>query len=347
MQADLDRTGRGAAPSEVGSLSVVVPSYNAATWLPRMLVPLREALHRSGWEDVEIVVVDDGSTDGTAEVIAQDTGDPPVRLVQQENRGRFPAREAGLRAATGDYVLLIDSRVFAHPDSLRFIHDQLREHPERRVWNGHAETAAEGNPFARFWDAVTFLAWRRYRANPRTLTYGPDEYDWYPKGTAFLLAPRTWLLEACEAFDSQYDDLKRANDDPLLIKPLAARCGISISPSFSCTYHPRDSLRSFVSHSFHRGTVFVDGYYRPGSRFHRPLQVLMALAPIAAIATVRRPRAAVTITVLGATELGAGARAMGVPGRDAASFGALSPLFAVSYGAGIAQGMLMCRRRRS
>ena len=146
------------------------------------------------------------------------------------------------------------------------------------------------------------------------------------------------LLDAVSAFDSAFDDLRHANDDTLMIRPLAERDRIHIAPEFSCTYHPRDSGRKFVAHSFHRGTVFVDGYYRPGTRFHRPLQAVMVAAPLLAIATVFRPKLVVGGVLGASAALGAGSAVAGVPRRNALALGLLAPVFGVAYGAGIVRG---------
>jgi glycosyltransferase involved in cell wall biosynthesis len=321
-----------------------MPVFNAASWMPKTLARLQDAIAIAKWPDVQVIVVDDGSTDDTAEA-ARSTGLAGLKVLRQPNGGRFAARLAGLRAATGEYVLFLDARVFAHPGSLQFLREQLLAHPDRRVWNGHAITADGANAYARFWDAVTFLAWRRYLRDPRTTSYGIDDFDWYPKGTTYFLVPRSWLLDACEKFDSSYGDLSLASDDTLLIRPLAERARINISPSFSCTYHPRTSLRQFASHTFHRGTVFVDGYYRPGSRFHRPLQAAVLAAPVAAVVAIRRPRLVAGAVVAASASLGTAARAMGAPTRDATSLGALAPMFSLFYGAGVLRGLAMRYRR--
>lgn len=329
------------------SLSVVIPTFNEASWLPRTLSALRTAIDRASWPDVQIVVVDDGSTDETASVLERDNGTPPVEVIRQENRGRFGARLEGLRQATGTFVLLLDSRVFPHEDSLRFLREQLERHPERTVWNGDVTIASEGNPFAGFWAALVRIAWRRY-FRTRTLTrFGPEEYDYFPKGTGFFLAPRTWLLEACESFDSLYRDLSLASDDTHLIRPIVERAPIWISPEFMCTYHSRDSWSKFIRHTFHRGTTFVDGYFRPGSRFFVPLLVLIGISPLAAFVVLRRPRLAVMGVSVGVAGLYGVARGCGAERRDARALAALSVPFALIYAAGIGRGLahvVMSRR---
>lgn len=337
-----ERVARSALPS----LSVVLPTFNAADWLPGTLAHLRTAIQRAGWSEAQIVVVDDGSTDDTPGVLAADEGTPALTVVRQDNAGRFLAREAGLAAATGEMVLFIDSRVHAHPDSLRFVADQLTTYPDRRIWNGHVVTAVGASPFSRFWEAITFIAWHRYLKHPRLMSYGIDEYDHFPKGTTFFLAPRQMLLDAVSMFDSSFDDLRHANDDTLMIRPLAEQGRIHLSPDFSCTYHPRDSGRKFVAHSFHRGTVFVDGYYRPGSRFHRPLQAVLLLTPLFVIGALTRPKLVMSALVAGSATLGTGAAIAGVPRRNALALALLAPGFLVAYGAGIVRGMFLRTFRR-
>lgn len=94
-------------------LSVILPCFNVRSTLPRAL----EALFAQQWPDgaFEIVVVDDGSTDGTADVAQAAQGPVPVRTVRQTNRGLAAARNAGAVAAAGDVFLFIDPDVWAEP----------------------------------------------------------------------------------------------------------------------------------------------------------------------------------------------------------------------------------------
>ncbi|HEX7972169.1 MAG TPA: glycosyltransferase family A protein [Thiobacillus sp.] len=83
--------------------SVVIPAYNAAATLARAI----ESVRAQSWPAHEIIVVDDGSTDATAEV-ARRFGDA-VRLIRQQNSGVSVARNAGAAAATGDWLAFLDA----------------------------------------------------------------------------------------------------------------------------------------------------------------------------------------------------------------------------------------------
>lgn len=84
--------------------SVIVPVYNRASVLGRAL----QSVLRQTWQDFEIVVVDDGSSDNPEAVIAA-LDDPRIRYIRQTNRGGGAARNAGLDAARGLFVAPLDS----------------------------------------------------------------------------------------------------------------------------------------------------------------------------------------------------------------------------------------------
>jgi GT2 family glycosyltransferase len=87
-------------------VSVVVPTYNRDYVLPRALDSLLAQTHKN----LEIIVVDDGSTDGTRALIQEHYAhEPRIRYVYQENRGVSAARNRGLQTASGDFIALLDS----------------------------------------------------------------------------------------------------------------------------------------------------------------------------------------------------------------------------------------------
>lgn len=94
--------GGGGAPR----LSVVVPVYNVERWVDRCL----ESLAAQDFTDFEVVCVNDGSTDASrARLAAWEGREPRLRVVDQDNRGLSAARNAGIRAARGDYVCFLDA----------------------------------------------------------------------------------------------------------------------------------------------------------------------------------------------------------------------------------------------
>ena len=87
-------------------VSVIVPTYNRAYCLPQAV----ESVLAQSHADLEIVLVDDGSTDATRDLVqSRWSQEPRVRYLHQPNRGVSAARNLGLRAARGEYLALLDS----------------------------------------------------------------------------------------------------------------------------------------------------------------------------------------------------------------------------------------------
>ncbi|WP_329072830.1 bifunctional polysaccharide deacetylase/glycosyltransferase family 2 protein [Streptomyces sp. NBC_01429] len=94
-------------------VSVIVPAYNEKECIANTLNSLAASTH-----PIEIVVVDDGSTDGTAE-IAESLGLPNVRVIRQENAGKSAALNNGVRQAGYDIVVMMDGDTVFEPDTVR------------------------------------------------------------------------------------------------------------------------------------------------------------------------------------------------------------------------------------
>ena len=177
------------------TLSIVIPVYDEPDWIGVAVADVVAAVERSAFEDPELIVVDDGSAPATQAALARLCTPFPLRVIRQENKGRFLARQLGINAARGDLVLLLDARVSLRADSLAFISERL-DAEALPIWNGHCEVELTGNRYARFWNVLTEVAYRDYYANPRTLSYGFEQFDRYPKGTTCFLAPRASLKPA-------------------------------------------------------------------------------------------------------------------------------------------------------
>jgi glycosyltransferase involved in cell wall biosynthesis len=91
----------------MATVDVIIPAFNAAKYLPAAL----ESVGAQTFEDWQIVLVDDGSTDNTAEVVAPfiDRFGPKLKYIKQENRGMSAARNAAIRASTSEWIALLDA----------------------------------------------------------------------------------------------------------------------------------------------------------------------------------------------------------------------------------------------
>jgi glycosyltransferase involved in cell wall biosynthesis len=106
------------------SFSVVIPAFNSARTIESAV---RSALGQTE-RQLEVVVVDDGCTDATVDVVDRLT-DPRVRVISQPNRGLPAARNAGITAARGTYVAFLDSDDLLLPAFLERAHQALEQTP--------------------------------------------------------------------------------------------------------------------------------------------------------------------------------------------------------------------------
>ncbi|MFD5475948.1 bifunctional polysaccharide deacetylase/glycosyltransferase family 2 protein [Streptomyces hawaiiensis] len=104
-------------PPLTGPVSVIVPAYNEKECIANTLTSLARSTH-----PIEVIVVDDGSTDGTSEIAraaADELGMPDVRVIRQENAGKPAALNNGVRSARHDIVVMMDGDTVFEPDTVR------------------------------------------------------------------------------------------------------------------------------------------------------------------------------------------------------------------------------------
>lgn len=106
------------------SISIIIPTYQHAHSLPFCLA----SVFAQTYSPIEVIVVDDGSTDGTADLLAS-YGDK-IKVIRQENKGANPARNRGFKEAAGELVIFCDADVIMQPAMLEKMQAALTAHHE-------------------------------------------------------------------------------------------------------------------------------------------------------------------------------------------------------------------------
>ena len=109
-------------------VSIIIPAYNAQEWIADTV---QSAIAQT-WPAKEIIIVDDGSRDRTAE-IARRFASKQVLVVSKENQGAAAARNHGLRLSQGDYIQWLDADDLLAPDKIERQLAALREIDNRRL----------------------------------------------------------------------------------------------------------------------------------------------------------------------------------------------------------------------
>ncbi|RNC69637.1 MAG: glycosyltransferase [Desulfuromonadales bacterium] len=120
-------------------VSVIIPAWNAEKFIAETL----ESVFAQTWRDLEVIVVDDGSRDGTAEVVktfweGKAGGSIELKLICQQNGGPSKARNAGIRAAKGDYLAFLDADDVWLPETVEHLVAFVDTHPDVSMVFGDA-----------------------------------------------------------------------------------------------------------------------------------------------------------------------------------------------------------------
>lgn len=99
-------------------VSIIVPVYNAGAYLR----PCLESIRRQSWENIEVLLINDGSTDGSLTVCEEfEAADPRFKVITQPNSGVSAARNRGLAAAKGKYIQFVDGDDKLTPDATELL----------------------------------------------------------------------------------------------------------------------------------------------------------------------------------------------------------------------------------
>ncbi len=206
-------------------ISVIIPTYNSARYLPQAL----DSVFAQNYPQVEIIVVDDGSTDETSQIIR------PYRdrllYLRQENAGSAAARNAGLAHAHGKYVVFLDADDWLLPGKLQQQVDILQSQPEvGLVHSGWQLVSETGNPLE------TVEPWHEVP------TLDLDGWVWYkPVQMGAMLFRKAWL-DRIAGFDPA---LRQSQDVDLIFRlTLAGMTAVwHYRPTFCYRIHPESTIR--------------------------------------------------------------------------------------------------------
>ena len=112
-------------------ISVIIPLYNKEPIIERSL----QSVLSQDYDDFEVIVVNDGSTDRSAEIVRH-INDPRITLIEQENGGPSKARNTGVKHAKGKWMVFLDADDELLPEALKKFHKKTLEHPNVKMFCG-------------------------------------------------------------------------------------------------------------------------------------------------------------------------------------------------------------------
>ena len=233
--------GRRERRTATPAVSVVIPTYNRAARLRRVLSALaRQTYPRTCYE---IVVVSDGSTDGTDDMLREH---PPTEIVfaAQVNGGPASARNRGIDLASGKLLLFIDDDVIATPSLLERHVESHREGGEGLVVIGPMSTPPDGHlsPWVQ-WEQT--MLYRQYNAMVSGI-YDPTPRQFYT-GNASVARD---AVVAAGGFDPTF---RRAEDIELAYRLEAAGLRFIFNPDAVGHHHAERSFASWLQNAYDYG----------------------------------------------------------------------------------------------
>lgn len=205
------------------SISVVIPLYNKSQYIARAL----HSVLKQSYSVMEILVVDDGSTDGGGEIVKQ-LDNPKIRLIQQGNRGKCAARNRGIAQAVSPYLAFLDADDEWKPDFLTHIKRLMNNFPDCGAYATSAQIIQSDGS----------IVYPRLTGLPPEPWIGiiPNFFDLFQAGYAFnassIVVPKR-ILEEVGCFP---EGVTISGDVTCWVN-IAMRYPIAFSPTRSVIYH--------------------------------------------------------------------------------------------------------------
>ena len=213
--------GRFVLPAMSAKVSVVIPCYNAERYVAETL----ESLRRQTWPNLEVIVVDDGSTDDSTRIIETFVGLDLI-LIRQSNRGQTAALNLGLARARGDFVQYLDADDLIDAEKIAIQMARLADAPR----------------------CVASARWGRFYGRPEetrfeveTVSRDLDSLDWLVESRADgegMMFPALWLIpmSIAQAAGPWREDLTLNNDAEYFTRVLLAAERVLFCEGARCRY---------------------------------------------------------------------------------------------------------------
>jgi glycosyltransferase involved in cell wall biosynthesis len=248
----------------MATVDVIIPAFNAAKYLPAAL----ESVSSQTFEDWQIILVDDGSTDNTAEVIApfRDRFGSKFRYIKQENGGQPVARNNAIRASSSEFIALLDADDMWMPCRLAESLKVLAENPKAGLSygqinitdsNGSILRTFEGNPRHREGRIAPHIYMRNVELPCLTVT----------------------LRRKCVDEVGLFDETMRYTEDRDLWFRIALRYEVAFVPRVLASYRTAPGSMSSNSQRMFDGQLsFIRKHYGSEGCGMRPRQISWARA---------------------------------------------------------------------
>ena len=200
-------------------VSVLIPCHNAERFIGETL----ESVFAQTWPNLEVIVVDDGSTDASVQVVER-FGER-VRLIRQDNRGQTAALNVALEVAQGDFIQYLAADDLISPAKIELQHGRLAECLERRL----AEWV--------IWESPVSEA----RFQPESVWQDLSPLDWLIESRReglCMMFPALWLIPKAvvKAAGPWREDLTLNNDSEYFTRVLLAAGNVLFCPGARCYY---------------------------------------------------------------------------------------------------------------
>lgn len=221
-------------------ISIIVPIYNVSAYLSACI----ESIQCQSFQDIEILLVDDGSTDGCYEICeSYKQQDSRIKVIHKINGGLVSARKAGIRAASGEYITFVDGDDWIEPDMYKRMYKKLIEQNVDVVMCGRYEDIGEVRK-----KVFHGVSEGRYGKDemlqslyPRMITKG----GFFEYGILPVVWDKLFRRECLEKFQLAVDERIVMGEDAACVYPCLLNAN-SVYVMQECFYHYRQNTASII-----------------------------------------------------------------------------------------------------